>query len=78
MEQDDRDYLVRLVQARTGLPRPDGERRVDQAVAQAKDAIARARHGSVILAFMIGRSLLLGPPAAWLAAAGCGVGAQGC
>ena len=72
MEQDDRDYLVRLVQARTGLPQPDAERRVDQAIAQAKDAIARARHGSVILAFMIGCSLLLGLPAAWLAAAAGG------
>ena len=72
MEQDDRDYLVRLVQARTGLPQPDAERRVDQAIAQAKDAIARARHGSVILAFMIGCSLLLGLPAAWLAAAAAG------
>ena len=72
MEQDDRDYLVRLVQARTGLPQPDAEHRVDQAIAQAKDAIAKARHGSVILAFMIGCSLLLGLPAAWLAAAAGG------
>ena len=72
MEQDDRDYLVRLVQARTGLPQPDAEHRVDQAIAQAKDAIAKARHGSVILAFMIGCSLLLGLPATWLAAAAGG------
>jgi hypothetical protein len=72
VEQDDRDYLVRFVQARTGLPQPDAEHRVDQAIAQAKDAIAKARHGSVILAFMIGCSLLLGLPAAWLAAAAGG------
>ena len=72
MEQDDRAFLVRLVQARTGLPQPDAERRVDQAIAQAKEAIARARHGSVILAFMIGCSLLLGLPSAWLAAAAGG------
>jgi hypothetical protein len=72
MAQDDRDYLVRLVQARTGLPQPDAEHRVDQAIALAKDAIAKARHGSVILAFMIGCSLLLGLPAAWLAAAAGG------
>jgi hypothetical protein len=72
MEQDDRDYLVRLVQAKTGLPQPDAEHRVDQAIAQAKDAIAKARRGSVILAFMIGCSLLLGLPAAWLAAAAGG------
>ncbi len=68
MEQADRDYLVRLVAARTGLVQPEAERRVDQAIAQAKDAIAKARHGTVILTFMIACSLLLGLPAAWLAA----------
>jgi hypothetical protein len=72
MQPDDRDYLVRLVQARTGLAQPDAEHRVDQVIAQAKDAIAKARHGSVILAFMIGCSLLLGLAAAWLAAAAGG------
>jgi hypothetical protein len=72
MEQRDRDYLIRLVQARTGLPQPDAEHRVDQAIAQAKDAIAKARHGTVILTFMIACSLLLGLPAAWLAAAAGG------
>jgi hypothetical protein len=72
MEQDDRDYLVRLVQARTGLPQPDAEHRVDQAISQAKDAIAKARRGTVILTFMIACSLLLGLPAAWLAAAAGG------
>ena len=72
LEQGDRDYLIRLVQARTGLPQPDAEQRVDQAIAQAKDAIAKARHGTVILTFMIACSLLLGLPAAWLAAAAGG------
>ena len=72
MEQDDRDYLVRLVQARTGLAQPEAEHRVDQAIGQAKDAIAKARHGTVILTFMIACSLLLGLPAAWLAAAAGG------
>jgi hypothetical protein len=72
MEQDDRDYLVRLVQARTGLAQPEAEHRVDQAIGQAKDAIAKARHETVILAFMIGCSLLLGLAVAWLAAAAGG------
>lgn len=72
MEQDDRDYLVRLVQARTGLSQPDAEHRVDQVIGQAKNAIAKARHGIVILTFMIACSLLLGLPAAWLAAAAGG------
>jgi hypothetical protein len=68
MQQDDRDYLVRLVQLRTELAQPDAEHRVDQVIAQAKDAIAKARHGSVILAFMIGCSLLVGLAVAWVAA----------
>jgi hypothetical protein len=72
IEQDDRGYLVRLVQARTSLPQPEAERRVDQVIGQAKDAIAKARHGTVILAFMIGCSLLLGLAVAWLAAAAGG------
>jgi hypothetical protein len=72
MERDDRDYLVRLVQARTSLPQADAEHRVDSATAQAKDAIAKARHGTVILTFMIACSLLLGLPVAWLAAAAGG------
>ena len=72
MEQDDRDYLVRLVQARTGLAQPEAEHRVDQAIGQAKDAIGKARHGTVILTFMIGCSLLLGLAVAWLAAAAGG------
>ena len=72
MEQDDRDYLVRLVQARTGLAQPEAEHRVNQAIGQARDAIAKARHGTVILTFMIGCSLLLGLAVAWLAAAAGG------
>jgi hypothetical protein len=72
MAQDDRDYLIQSVQARTGLSQPDAQRRVDQVIGKAKEAIARARHGAVILAFMIACSLLLGIAAAWLAAASGG------
>jgi hypothetical protein len=72
MAQDDRAYLIHLVQARTGLPQPDAERRVDQVIGQANDAIARARHAAVILAFMIACSLMLGMAVAWLAAASGG------
>ena len=68
MAQDDRAYLIHLVQARTGLPQPDAERRADQVIGQANDAIARARHGAVVLAFMISCSLMLGMAVAWLAA----------
>jgi hypothetical protein len=72
MAQDDRAYLIQLVQARTGLPQPDAERRVDKVIGEANDAIARARHGAVILTFMIACSLMLGMAVAWLAAASGG------
>jgi hypothetical protein len=69
MAPDDRAYLIRQVGARTGLPPPEAEARVSQAIAQSSDAIAKARHGAVILAFMIAASLMLGAAVAWLAAA---------
>lgn len=66
---EDRAYLVRLVAARTGLAPPEAERRVDTAIANAKQSIARARKSTVILAFMTGAAALLGAAAAWFAAA---------
>jgi hypothetical protein len=72
MLPDDHAYLIRLVETRTGLPHPDAETRVNQVIAQAADAIARARRGAVIVAFMVGASLMLGAAVAWLAAAAGG------
>jgi hypothetical protein len=65
---EDRGYLVRLVSARAGLAPPEAERRVDAAIANAQDNIARARRSTVILAFMAGAAALLGAAAAWFAA----------
>jgi len=69
---DDRGYLVRAVMMRTGLAQPEAEARVDKAFAESKTAISRARRGVVILAFMIGASLMVGAAVAWLAAAAGG------
>jgi hypothetical protein len=69
MAADDRAYLIHLVETRTGLAPPEAEARVNQVVAQANEAIARARRSAVILGFMIAASLMLGMAAAWLAAA---------
>jgi hypothetical protein len=66
---DDRGYLVRLVSLRTGLGAPEAERRVDTAIANAKNNIAKARRSTTILAFMAGAAALLGAVAAWFAAA---------
>jgi hypothetical protein len=65
---EDRAYLARLVAARTGLAPPEAERRVDAAIASAKENIARARRSTVIIAFMAGAAAILGAAAAWFAA----------
>jgi len=66
---DDRAYLARMVSARTGVSAPDAERRVDTAIANAKNNIAKARRSTTILAFMAGAAAMLGAVAAWFAAA---------
>jgi hypothetical protein len=69
---EDRVYLVRAVMARTGVAQPEAEARVDKAFADSNTAVSRARRGAVILAFMIGTSLIIGAAIAWLAAAAGG------
>lgn len=65
---EDRTYLVQLVNGITGLAGADAERRVDNAIAAAKTAIARSRRSAIIAAFSIAASLLLGAVVAWFAA----------
>jgi hypothetical protein len=72
MAADDRAYLVRMVEQRTGLAPPQAEARVSAIVAKSQEALTRARHAAVILAFMIGASLLIGAAIAWVAATGGG------
>ncbi len=69
MAADDRAYLIRLVQARTGLAAADAESRANQAIAQADEAISRARRSAVLLGFMIAASLMLGLAVTWVATA---------
>ena len=68
MLQEDRQYLVRLVSANTGLAAPEAERRVESVVTRAKENIDRARHAAAILAFMAAAVALLGAVVAWWAA----------
>lgn len=65
---DDRAYLVQTVSAITGLAGPDAERRVDTVIADSRKAISRARASTIILAFSLAASLLLGAIAAWAGA----------
>ena len=65
---DDRAYLVQLVNATTGLTGADAERRVDSAIAASRKAISNTRASTIILAFSLATSLLLGALAAWAGA----------
>jgi hypothetical protein len=65
---DDRGYLIQIVSATTGLTGADAERRVDNAISDSRRAIASARASTIILAFSLATSLLLGAVAAWAGA----------
>jgi hypothetical protein len=65
---DDRGYLIQIVSATTGLTGADAERRVDSAIADSRKAISNTRASTIILAFSLATSLLLGAVAAWAGA----------
>jgi hypothetical protein len=65
---EDRTYLIQQVAAATGLPAAEAERRVDSVISNAKTALTRSRRSTIILAFSLATSLLLGAAAAWAAA----------
>jgi hypothetical protein len=65
---DDRTYLIQQVAAATGLAPADAEKRVDNVIANAKTALTRSRRSTIILAFSLAASLLLGAAAAWAGA----------
>src|SRR6195952_3163862 len=64
----DRQYVAKVVAARTGLSQADADKRVNEVVTQAKTDIDAARKASAQLAFWLTASLLLGAFCASLAA----------
>lgn len=75
MADADRDYLAKLVAARSGIDEAAAKTRVEQAfgesqalAAKARDAANAARKAGIVSAFAIAASLLLGLVAAWWAA----------
>jgi heme/copper-type cytochrome/quinol oxidase subunit 2 len=66
LTERDRNYLVQIVGARTGLPEAEAQRRVDAAVVEARDlelkarqAADKARKATVVTAFTAAISLLV-------------------
>ena len=64
----DREYVAKVVAARTGLSQSDADKRVSEVVTQAKTDLDAARKASAQLAFWFTASLLLGAFCASLAA----------
>jgi hypothetical protein len=64
----DRDYVSKVVAARTGLSKADADKRVNEVVTQAKADLDAARKASAQLAFWLTASLLVGAFCASLAA----------
>jgi hypothetical protein len=67
MQADDRNYLIALVSATTGLAAPEARGRVDEVISRSSQTITRARHTAVIMGFMLSAAALLGAIAAWYA-----------
>jgi hypothetical protein len=66
---DDRSYAARLIAARTGISQSEAEQRVNQTIAQAKEAADRARRAAAKFSLWIAVSLLAGAFSGSLAAA---------
>jgi hypothetical protein len=63
-----RTYLAQLISQRTGLPQAEAEKRVDEAVNQARAAADKARRATALAGFVTAASLLISFAAAWWAA----------
>jgi hypothetical protein len=68
LSTDDRDYLVRMVQARAGLAPPDAQQRVQRVVTESKDAARQARKSAIVIGFTLAAALAAAAAAAWGAA----------
>jgi len=76
----DRDYLAQLVSRRTGMPQPEAQKRVDEAINEARTLEVRARQAAdktrkaaLVAGFLAATSLLIGAAAA---AAGASLGGR--
>jgi hypothetical protein len=68
VSQDDRAYMAQVVSARTGLSQEEAQKRVDQTIAQAKEAADKARKAALAAALWSAIALLAGALAASIAA----------
>jgi hypothetical protein len=69
----DRTYVAKVISARTGLPQAEAEKRVNDTIAQAKQAADEARKTAAKIALWMAAAMLAGAFAASLAATEGGV-----
>jgi hypothetical protein len=68
ISQEDRTYMAQVVAARTGLSQDEAQKRVDQTIAQAKEAADKARKAALAAGLWSAVALLAGALAAAFAA----------
>lgn len=68
MAASDRQYVVQVIAARTGLSQADAEKRLTEVVLQARTAADTARKAALALSLWLTASLLMGALSAGLAA----------
>lgn len=68
LDAADRDYIANVVASRTGLPPDAAQKRVEEAYANALEAVDAARKAAVAAGLATATALLFGLAAAWYAA----------
>ena len=63
--QDDTDRLVRMVAARANLAPAAAQQRVQQIIAEAREAARQARKSAIVLGFTLAAALVISAAAAW-------------
>jgi hypothetical protein len=68
MTPQDRAYLAQIVAQRTGVPQPEAEKRVTEALNSARETADKARRAAVLAGFVTAAALVVSFGAAWWAA----------
>jgi len=68
MTPQDRAYLAQIVAQRTGIPQPEAEKRVGEALNTAREAADKTRRAAMLTGFVTAAALVVSFGAAWWAA----------
>jgi hypothetical protein len=68
MTPQDRTYLAQIVAQRAGVPQPEAEKRVSEALNATREAADKARRAAILAGFVTAAGLVVSFGAAWWAA----------